>query len=187
MKKFISIMLSVLILSGCASTVAYRDYMTAYSGYLQTSKIANPNSGKLVEIEAVDGQPITINARKFTVYAPIGSNGNDSIRPPEQIKNSEWVNTVDRIAGGALTLGSTAIIGSIAKHVFDSAVTNAGHNTTSTYTDSGNTTSTNTSTNTNSGNTTTNTDSGNTTTTTTTTTTDSHNTDSHNTDSHNTP
>lgn len=186
MLKLLSLAVSVILFSGCASMGAYHDYTIAYAGYLAAVKTANPNSGKLVEIEALDGQAITINAKKFIVYAPVGSNGNEGVSRPEQIKNSEWVATVDRVLGGALTLGTTAVIGSAVKGMFNSAVTNAGHNTATTISDSGNTATSNTTatTNTNSGNTTTNTDSGNTTT--TTTTTDSHNTDSHNVDNHST-
>lgn len=181
MKTVIGFILAVLFglwVTGCASIDAYKDYTGAYSAYIGAKGVQGAN--KLVEIIPNDGKPITIDAKSFTVYAP--QTGDGGIRPPEQIKNSEWVATVDRVLGGALTLGTTAVIGSAVKGMFNSAVTNAGHNTNTVISDSGNTATSNTTatttTNTDSGNTTTNTDSGN-------TTTDSHNVDSHN-DSHNT-
>lgn len=180
---FVLIALALIWLTGCASEQAYRDYTIAYTGYMNSQKAKQAESPKLVEIVAKDGETITMQGVKsFTVYAPAGSAyAGPVIQPPQQIKNSEWVGTVNNVVSGGMALGSTAVLGSVIKSVVNSAGENAGHNTTTTVnttgsyntentssvsvSDSGNTTNTNT----NSGNTIS--DSGNTTETTETTTT----------------
>lgn len=168
---FILIVIALIWLTGCASESAYRDYTIAYTGYMNSQKAKQAEAPKLVEIVAKDGETITMQGVKsFTVYAPAGHD--KTIVEPQQIKNSEWVGTVNNIVSGAVSFGSTAVLGSVMKSVVNSVGENAGHNTSITNTDSGNTTTTMT--NTNSGNTLT--DSGNTI---TATITDSHNTDNH--------
>lgn len=181
MKKTTAVLLVCFasLLTGCASTETYKDYTIAYNSYLEKSQ--KTASNKLVEFEAVDGQPITITAKSFVVYAPAGGQ-TDSIRPPEQAKSSEWTGTMDKLIAGAVTIGTGWISGSTMKSVVNAVAANAGHNTQTTST------ATTTTSTTDSHNATT--DSHNTSTTSAVdshnTTTDSHNTDSHNTDSHNT-
>lgn len=170
MRKVIGSVLAVIFglwVTGCADINAYKDYTGAYTAYIGAK--AQTGGNKLVEIVPNDGKPIVIDAKSFTIYAP--QTGDGGIRPPEQIKNSEWVATVDRVMGGALMLSTTAVIGSAVKGIVNSAVTNAGHNSSIiTTTNTASTDSHNSIATTNTTNTTTNN------TTTTTTTTDSHNT-----------
>lgn len=183
---FVLIALALILLTGCASEQAYRDYTIAYTGYINSQTAKGNEVPKLVEIVAKDGETIEMKGVKsFVVYSP--SAVVNQAQPPQQIKNSEWVGTVNNIVSGGMALGSTAVLGSVIKSVVNSAGENAGHNTTvnttgsyntentSSISDSGNTTTTNT----NSGNTIS--DSGNTTetTTTTTNTTTTNNNDDH--------
>lgn len=168
--------LSLLFFSGCASEQAYKDYTLAYSGYIQTSN-RFANSGKLVEMVAIDGQNIELKGVKsFTVYAP--SKTDDGVKPPEQVRQSEWVGTVNNLFSAASSFGMAAVIGNAVKGVVSIATTGAGHNTTTTTSNANQSTTSTSSIDSHN----TSTDSHNTTT--TTSTTDSHNTDSHNTDNH---
>lgn len=68
--------------SDAANTIMTRDY---YSTIRTMATSVKP----IVEIEAVDGQPITINAKAFRVYAPTaGGAGGFSLAPPRPIEST---------------------------------------------------------------------------------------------------
>ena len=67
---FVLIALALILLTGCASEQAYRDYTIAYTGYMNSQKAKQTEAPKLVEIVAKDGETITMQGVKsFTVYA----------------------------------------------------------------------------------------------------------------------
>lgn len=137
------VMLMSGLLPGCASS-KYDGYGANYFKYVDgATKAVNPNSGKLVEMIAVEGQNIELKGVKtFTVYAPASGQGDSGIKPPEQEKPSEWVTTVNSLIGTAASFGTTAVISSAVKGIVKATAENAGHNTSSVSTPTTTTTST---------------------------------------------
>lgn len=68
--------------SDAANTIMTRDYYA-------TARTMATSVKPIVEIEAIDGQPITINAKSFRVYAPTaGAGGGFSLAPPKPIEST---------------------------------------------------------------------------------------------------
>lgn len=117
--KTILVILTALVLAGCASSGEYRDYLTAsHKGH----ELALTQQKPLVRIEAMPGQSIT-GLKSVEVYTPVQAPAVQQARP------SEWAGVLNNAVGVAGTVLGIHYAGRAAIGLADSvgASANAGY------------------------------------------------------------
>jgi len=123
MRQIIALMLlTVMVLAGCASDRAYEAYGSAYAAY------AGRDATQSKSCEIITKNAVTLPEGFNLVCYQASSSAN--LVPPQQIKDSEWTAPVQGLISAAGTVGSIYAVGAMVKDVAKSVGKNAGHNTT---------------------------------------------------------